>query len=90
MLIHIRVFLINFSLTSIYISVCNDEEYIREKACVSCQGHCYNGEPCNKLTGRCDNGCQNYWTGTFCEGVYKTFSHAFLKAFLTMTNYMVH
>lgn len=52
-----------------YISEC-DGGYIRNKTCVSCQGHCKNGIPCNKLTGRCDNGCQNYWSGIFCDGVY--------------------
>lgn len=49
---------------------CYDGQYIRNKTCVPCEGHCKNGVQCNKLTGRCDNGCQNYWTGKFCEGVY--------------------
>ena len=54
----------------IYILVCDDGEYTSDRMCVPCPGHCNNGESCNKLTGRCDNGCQNYWTGDFCEGVY--------------------
>uniref|UniRef100_A0A8B8BYA1 Uncharacterized protein LOC111114367 n=1 Tax=Crassostrea virginica TaxID=6565 RepID=A0A8B8BYA1_CRAVI len=46
---------------------CYDGQYIRDKMCVPCEGHCKNGIPCNKLTGRCDNGCHNYWIGEFCE-----------------------
>lgn len=29
-----------------------------------------NNAPCNKTTGRCDNGCSDNWTGIFCEGKY--------------------
>ncbi|XP_078327493.1 uncharacterized protein LOC111112924 [Crassostrea virginica] len=47
--------------------VCQDGQYISNKLCKSCQGHCKDGAPCSKLTGRCDDGCSNYWTGTFCE-----------------------
>ena len=54
----------------VYISACNNGGYIKNKTCVPCQGHCKNSEPCNKLTGQCDHGCRNNWTGEFCEGVY--------------------
>nr|XP_022306522.1 usherin-like isoform X2 [Crassostrea virginica] len=47
--------------------VCQDGLYISNKVCKPCQGHCKDGAPCNKSTGRCDNGCSNHWTGTFCE-----------------------
>lgn len=32
-----------------------------------CKGHCRIGTYCNKLTGRCDDGCEAQWTGDFCE-----------------------
>ena len=47
--------------------VCQDGQYISNKLCKSCQGHCKDGAPCNMLTGRCDDGCSNNWTGAFCE-----------------------
>lgn len=56
-----------------FFSVCPDTQYISNRKCVPCQGHCKGGEPCNKLTGRCDNGCQNYWTGDLCQSVYHSF-----------------
>ena len=52
------------------ISVCNDMQYVSNRQCVPCKGHCKDGSPCNKLTGRCDNGCSNHWTGEYCESVY--------------------
>lgn len=30
------------------------------------------GTYCNKLTGRCDEGCDTQWTGDFCERKYTT------------------
>lgn len=51
-----------------YVSVCNDGSYIKDQACKLCQGQCKDQAPCNKLTGRCDNGCDDYWTGEFCQG----------------------
>nr|XP_022304836.1 laminin subunit alpha-1-like [Crassostrea virginica] len=47
--------------------VCQDGQYLSNKVCRPCPGHCKDGAPCNKSTGRCDNGCSNYWTGIFCE-----------------------
>ncbi|XP_078327334.1 uncharacterized protein LOC111111930 isoform X4 [Crassostrea virginica] len=47
--------------------VCPDGQYISTRQCVPCQGHCVDGAPCDKLTGRCINGCSNYWTGEYCE-----------------------
>ena len=61
----------------LYISVCDDGGYIRDKTCLPCQGHCLNGEHCNKLSGRCENGCQNYWRGDFCEGLLNCFLFLF-------------
>ena len=56
-----------------FFSVCPDRHFISNRKCVPCQGHCKGGAPCNKLTGRCDNGCQNYWTGDLCQSVYHSF-----------------
>ncbi|XP_078327491.1 uncharacterized protein LOC111112706 isoform X1 [Crassostrea virginica] len=47
--------------------VCPDGQYISTRQCVPCQGHCVDRAPCDKLTGRCINGCSNYWTGEYCE-----------------------
>lgn len=47
--------------------VCTDKQYISNKVCVDCPGHCKENVPCNKLTGMCDNGCANQWTGAFCN-----------------------
>lgn len=44
--------------------------YVKNKTCLQCHGHCKNGEPCNKLTGRCDNGCDHHWIGEFCQSTY--------------------
>lgn len=49
--------------------MCDDGKYISKKACVDCPGHCKDEAPCNKLTGMCDNGCANQWTGTFCNSM---------------------
>ena len=56
-------------------------EYISNKTCASCQGHCKDGSPCKKSTGRCDNGCQNHWMGEFCEG--KNIFFYFILYYLT-------
>ena len=53
-----------------YFSACDDGKYIHNRMCVQCPGHCKNGEPCNKLTGRCDHGCDTHWTGDFCQRMY--------------------
>nr|XP_034319182.1 receptor-type tyrosine-protein phosphatase alpha-like [Crassostrea gigas]XP_034319183.1 receptor-type tyrosine-protein phosphatase alpha-like [Crassostrea gigas] len=47
--------------------VCPNGNFISNKSCVDCPGHCKNGASCNKLTGMCDNGCANHWNGTFCN-----------------------
>lgn len=49
--------------------MCDDGEYITNKTCVDCPGHCKDEAPCNKLTGMCDNGCANQWTGAFCNSM---------------------
>lgn len=54
--------------------VCNDGTYVFDGKCVKCQGVCKDNAPCNKSTGRCDNGCSNHWTGIFCEGTHKLFN----------------
>ena len=61
--------------TKINISACKDGQYISNRTCVSCKGHCKDGSPCNKLTGRCDNGCSNQWTGEYCECMYIYHKH---------------
>uniref|UniRef100_K1PNZ9 Uncharacterized protein n=1 Tax=Magallana gigas TaxID=29159 RepID=K1PNZ9_MAGGI len=57
----------NPNASSIDCIVCDDGEYITNKTCVDCPGHCKDEAPCNKLTGMCDNGCANQWTGAFCN-----------------------
>nr|XP_022304830.1 receptor-type tyrosine-protein phosphatase alpha-like isoform X2 [Crassostrea virginica] len=47
--------------------VCQNGQYISNRQCTLCKGHCKDRAPCNKLTGRCDNGCSNYWTGDYCD-----------------------
>lgn len=47
---------------------CKDGTYVLQGKCVKCQGVCMNNAPCNKSTGKCDNGCIDHWTGKFCEG----------------------
>lgn len=56
------------------VSVCDDYQYISNGSCIHCPGHCRNGRPCNKTTGKCDNGCAMSWTGGFCGGMYYLFS----------------
>ena len=31
-----------------------------------CTGHCKDG-PCNHITGDCDKGCSDGWTGDHCD-----------------------
>lgn len=76
MLIH-KVYLTNNTINSFsifalfyFITVCEDGKYISNKVCVDCPGHCKDGSPCNKVTGMCDNGCANQWTGTYCNSGY--------------------
>lgn len=57
-----------FILCFSFIKECKNGTYISNGKCVKCQGECKDGEPCNKLTGKIDNGCDNHWTGKFCEG----------------------
>lgn len=38
----------------------------------NCSGRCLNGASCNRTTGKCDQGCESGYTGTFCE---KSMSH---------------
>lgn len=55
---------------NIFISVCDNGMYVKNKTYLQCHSHCKNGEPCNKLTGRCDNGCDHHWIGEFCQSTY--------------------
>lgn len=64
--------------------VCRDGEYISNKTCVDCPGHCKDGAQCDKLTGLCDNGCAKQWTGTFCHSLY--FNRFFFNCQLSNTN----
>lgn len=55
----------------VYITACPNGTFISNKECVDCPDHCKDdGVHCNKLTGKCDNGCANHWNGTFCESMY--------------------
>lgn len=60
-----------------YVSVCDDGMYIENKTWVHCQGHCKNWTPCNRLTWRCDKGCENHWTGEFCQRRYIIYNYAY-------------
>ena len=64
-----------FLVKNIMFSVCDDGMNVKNEACLQCQGHCKNGVPCNKLTGRCDNGCDLHWIGEFCQSLYS--NHAY-------------
>lgn len=50
--------------------MCEDGQYISNRQCMGCRGHFKDGASCNKLTGRCDVGCDTQWTGLFCERKY--------------------
>lgn len=52
--------------------VCENGQYILNGQCVSCKGHCKTGTYCDKLTGRCNEGCDTQWNGDFCERKYTT------------------
>ena len=54
-----------------YISVCSNNTFFINGQQKPCKGHCRDCLPCNKYTGRCDNGCDNHWTGDFCDGIYE-------------------
>lgn len=49
---------------------CKNGTYVSNGKCIKCQGLCKDRAPCNKSTGKCDNGCDDHWTGKFCEGTY--------------------
>lgn len=48
---------------------CGDGIYVFDDKCVKCYGLCKNSAFCNKLIGNCDNGCNDYWIGNFCNGM---------------------
>lgn len=48
---------------------CGDGTYVFDDKCVKCHGLCKDSAPCNKSTGNCDNGCNDHWTGNFCDGM---------------------
>nr|XP_022306150.1 multiple epidermal growth factor-like domains protein 10 [Crassostrea virginica] len=52
---------------TVYCIDCQDGQYISNRQCIPCQGHCKIGAHCNKSTGLCDYGCENHWTGDFCN-----------------------
>lgn len=49
-------------------AVCSEHFYGLD--CSTPCGHCLNKDVCDNVTGRCPNGCQNYWTGDGCDGGY--------------------
>lgn len=49
--------------------VCNFNSNTSKEECVFCLGNCKDDIPCTNLTGVCANGCKNYWTGEYCQGV---------------------
>lgn len=51
---------------SVLILECSNHFYGSD-CTISC-GHCRNGDVCNKVNGRCPNGCQNNWDGEKCDG----------------------
>ena len=46
--------------------MCEDGFY--NNSCMDTCGHCLNGEPCDKHTGQCHNGCQPHFLSPFCKG----------------------
>lgn len=34
---------------------------------LQCKGHCRGGTTCNHVTGLCERGCADGWTGSMCE-----------------------
>lgn len=60
------MFYFNYSVFFIS-SDCANGQYIVNRQCLRCKGHCKIGTYCNKLTGRCDDGCEAQWSGEFCE-----------------------
>lgn len=49
--------------------VCVNGKYILNWECVICLSYCKNYLFCNKLIGKCDNECSDYWIGDFCLGI---------------------
>lgn len=33
----------------------------------NCSGHCIREEPCDHVSGKCSNGCQDGYTGSLCN-----------------------
>lgn len=54
----------------IFFPVCADGQYIFNRECVNCSSYCKDISRCNKLTGRCENGCIYHRTGDFCQGIF--------------------
>lgn len=50
----------------ILITVCKDGFY--NGSCMDKCGNCQEGEPCDKQTGKCTNGCQPHFQSPFCKG----------------------
>lgn len=50
--------------------VCADGQYIFNRECVNCSSYCKDISSCNKLTGKCENGCIYHRTGDFCQGIF--------------------
>lgn len=40
--------------------------YYGPKCKSKCFGYCKDNEPCNHISGLCDNGCYDGWTGENC------------------------
>ena len=79
------MYLFNSIIETNYILVCGDGTYIENKTCIKCYGHCKNGTTCNKLSGQCEDGCDEYWTGEFCQSKY--LNHAFTHTNIYGKNY---
>ncbi|XP_056003721.1 multiple epidermal growth factor-like domains protein 10 [Ostrea edulis] len=48
--------------------VCPVNHYVLNGYCIQC-GHCKGDSSCNRTTGRCDDGCQENWSGTRCDEI---------------------
>ena len=70
--------------TIFYISTeCQDEWYGFD--CKhQCSGHCRDNDPCNKVTGQCDEGCAHGWYGQHCE--HKCVGHCINNASCNQAN----
>lgn len=50
-----------------------DGNFVSNRVCQKCHGHCKSDEFCNKTNGKCDNGCKTTGLDTFATVCISTF-----------------